>query len=225
MYYYNSKPTELEKLLVEFLEFNKAGKAESQGAQNTSERGDSILADIGKGWPYYKGYAASLQEQTEQDSPDLLGFTPIESQEQPVIENAEPLPFPDPIGYSAPERHAQKEYEMDYAHHLMSDISARLMPHVIEVLNEQEFTGSPIFEGYVYRERLHQLVESTLSRAAAANQDVAEIQNSTCQCSSWQRRQLLRAVVEALLIGELFFRRRPIYRKLIDSGWNPGTIV
>ena len=106
----------------------------------------------------------------------------------------------------------------------MSDINASLMPYVIEVVNEQEFSGSPIFEGYLYRERLHQMVEDSLRRAASANPDVAAILRSSCQCQSWQPRQLLRAAVESLLIGELFFRRRPIYRKLIDNGWNPNGI-
>ena len=254
MYYYNSKPTELEKALMEFMQTGKNKGSAARDVQKAPPRRETskekiITPDIGKGWPYYKGYAASLQSLEEVEpsgmhgeaAATILNYMPISMPPAPASAPAPALPpptfpapvpahpaappdFPNPIGYSGPERHAQKEYELDYAHHLMSDISASLMPHVIEAVNEQEFSGSPIFEGYLYRERLHQMVEDALRRAQAANTDVAAIMRSSCECQSWQRRQLLRAVVESLLIGELFFRRRPIYRKLIDNGWNPGGI-
>ncbi|MCL2852141.1 MAG: hypothetical protein FWE20_03770 [Defluviitaleaceae bacterium] len=259
MYYYNSKPTELEAMLIEFLEFSKTREPQSNKIQKSSVREKSVSPDIGKGWPHYKGYVDSLASDTkcgscaceagraeippisEQGVAAILSYTPITTHtpatiasneasiNHPPIEsqasNPPPADFPNPIGYSGPERHAKKEYDLDYAHHLMSDISASIMPHVVDVINEQEFSGSPIFEGYLYRERLNQMVDDVLRRTAAVSAEAAEIMLSACECPSWQRRQLLRAVAESLLISELFFRRRPIYRKLIESGWNPSGIL
>jgi len=237
MYYYNSKPTELESMLLEFLEFKKANGAHRVKAQETP-----INPEIGKGWPHYKGYAASLKTSAAEQphvckcidttlpsgngAAEVMNFIPLPMQPQelpPQMQTPQEttLEFPNPIGYSAPERHAHKEADLDFAHQLLGTISSALMPHVTLILNEQEFAGSPIFEGQLYRERLHQMVDQTLTRAAAETPEIAEIAHSTCNCANLSHVQILRALIEALIIGELFFRRRPIYRKLIDLGWNP----
>jgi len=246
MYYYNSKPTELETMLLEFLEFKKSNAAGGSKSQKAP-----ISPEIGRGWPHYKGYAAALRASTAEkphnctcvettDTPSLpnsstgeiLGFVPIplqpqELSSQPAPWQAPPQPaessprFPNPIGYSAPERHAHKEYDLDYAHQLMGSIASALMPHITEALNEQEFPGSPIFEDYLYRERLHQMIDQVLSRASADNPKIAELTASQCSCLTTSHIQLLRALIEVMIISELFLRRRPIYRKLIDLGWNP----
>ncbi|MCL2616336.1 MAG: hypothetical protein FWD96_01675 [Defluviitaleaceae bacterium] len=172
---------------------------------------------------------AAAPPQTNETTATILSYTPIASAvpTQPESQAAQSPPVTEqtPIGYSSPDRHAHKEYDLDYAHHLMGEIASALMPHVIDVINENEFSGSSIFEGYLYRERLHQMIELALRRAAAANPAIAEITETSCGCRQWSHMQLLRAVVETLIIGELFFRRRPIYRKLIDNGWNPHEVV
>lgn len=237
MYYYNSKPTELESMLLEFLEFKKSNGANRAKAQETP-----INPEIGKGWPHYKGYAASLKASAAENNntDEVPGFVPLLQEFSPQPQETAPQPgipgpsipnaasaqmpapeFPNPIGYSAPERHAHKEADLDFAHQLMGAISSALMPHVTLAINEQEFPGSPIFEGQLYRERLHQMVDQVLARAASENPEISEITHSACGCVSLSHTMILRALIEALIIGELFFRRRPIYRKLIDLGWNP----
>ena len=246
MYYYNTEPTELETLLVDFLQYRKTRRTEAAAVQSTSTKTEQTNApdippEIGKGWPHYKGYAASLQNSVQSDNDKdlpnsvvaVMNYTPITPPaDMPVQRAPQAMPAKLPpvpcatsnrsntIGYSAPERHTHKEDDYDYAHQLLGDISSSLMSHVNIVINNQEYIGSPIYEGHLQKDELYKMVEHTIELATEHCPNIAEIMRSCCGCRP-ARVQLLRAVAESLIIGEIYFRRRPIYRKLIDCGWNP----
>ena len=104
-----------------------------------------------------------------------------------------------------------EHYFSDFAHHIMGEVLSVLMPHAIQVLNEQEFPESTIFHQHITREQLAQLVDTAL-RSAATHPDVG---NSLSQDHApWGTRHLMRAIMEALIIFELYYRRKPIYKRL-----------
>ena len=107
--------------------------------------------------------------------------------------------------------------DMLLARKLYSVLNQILYPYVELVLGEYEYLGSPIYdEDGIDREMLAQLIDRVLE---AANQSMDEIQEIELEMGneangSWDRRTVLRSLVESLVIREVFGVRRPRYRSI-----------
>lgn len=105
---------------------------------------------------------------------------------------------------------------------LYSDLNSSLYPIVHEVISEFELTKSPIFDDYINRETIAQLVDRSINRARVVLNPVDEIMTSDISeypiyigmNRYWHPRFLLRAMVESLVINEIFRIRRPGFQRL-----------
>ena len=109
-----------------------------------------------------------------------------------------------------------KERESKLMRILYSDINSFLYPFVVDVLNELDFIGSPIYSvSGIDKETLHQLIDRVILLSERALDEIGEIKNeiSPAYIQRWNRNGLLKSVVESLLLNDIFSIRRPIYYK------------
>ncbi len=97
-----------------------------------------------------------------------------------------------------------KTVEQKYYKALFTDLNKNLAPYVAQVIKNNNYVGSPINDKYFDRESLAQLVQEVLQRAQNNPKLVGFITNLDPEV-----RGLMKNLVEALLLGELFVIHRP----------------
>ncbi len=97
-----------------------------------------------------------------------------------------------------------KTVEQKYYKALFSNLSKSLQPYVSQVIKNNNYIGSPINDKYFDRETLAQLVQEVLDRAKNNPQLIKFIQNLDPEV-----REIMKNLVEALVLGELFVIHRP----------------
>lgn len=104
---------------------------------------------------------------------------------------------------------------------LYSELNTILLPFVLEVLDNYDYNDSPIYdEDGISRETLAQLVSQVLDLAAEHMDDIDEIrlEVSAKQINGgWDRNLLLKSLVEALILNNIFMYRRPRRRRIYNS--------
>jgi|GEM_PF-4130402 len=109
---------------------------------------------------------------------------------------------------------ADMETDLMFIRQLFGEINKKLYSYVIEVVNENEYEGSPIYDEQISREYLAQLVDQVIERAARGINEVEEIHlELETERTYWGRNKLLRSVVESSVLHELHGYRRPKYRR------------
>ncbi len=99
---------------------------------------------------------------------------------------------------------------------LYSKINSFLYPFVVEVLNELEFIGSPLYSiSGIDRETLYQMIDKVIDLAEETLDQAGEVKNEKTKdhLKEWDRLGLLRAAIESLLLNDIFAIRRPNYYK------------
>lgn len=104
------------------------------------------------------------------------------------------------------------ETDMEFMRQLFSEINKKLYSYVVEVINQNEYEGSPIYDEHINREYLAQLVDQVIEKAANSINEIEEI-NLEMERTYWGRNKLLRSSVESTVLHELYGHRRPKYRK------------
>lgn len=107
-----------------------------------------------------------------------------------------------------------KGREMELMRKSYSEINTSLYPFVVEVLNEFEFIGSPIYAiNGVDKETIFQMVDRVINLSEESLDQVGESKNERTgnYLKEWDRWGLLRATVESLLLNDIFSIRRPKY--------------
>ena len=106
--------------------------------------------------------------------------------------------------------------EMELMRKSYSEINTFLYPFVVEVLDEFEFIGSPIYSPTgLDRETISQMVDRVINLAEESLDQVGEAKNERTgnYLREWDRWGLLRSTVESLLLNDIFAIRRPNYFK------------
>lgn len=109
-----------------------------------------------------------------------------------------------------------KEREMELMRKSYSEINTFLYPFVVEVLDEFEFVGSPIYSlTGIDRETISQMIDRVINLAEETLDQVGEAKNERTgnYLREWDRWGLLRSAVESLLLNDIFAIRRPKYFK------------
>lgn len=110
--------------------------------------------------------------------------------------------------------------DMELMKKLYTDINTFLLPFVLEVLDEFEHEGSPIYKDIgITRETLGQIVDKVINMAEEVLDQVGEAKNERTgnYIREWDRWGLLRAVVESLVLNEIFGVRRNKHFNLKDK--------
>ncbi len=94
--------------------------------------------------------------------------------------------------------------EQKYYKALFNDLNKALMPYVEQVIIENNYEGSPINDKYFDRESLAQFVSEVLAKAKKDPKLVAYIEDLDPKV-----RELMKNMVQSLLLGELFVVHRP----------------
>ncbi|MFR4987420.1 MAG: hypothetical protein ACLUCH_08510 [Lachnospirales bacterium] len=105
-----------------------------------------------------------------------------------------------------------RDQEIELMRQSYSEINTFLYPFVVEVLDEFEFVGSPIYSPTgIDRETISQMVDRVINLAEESLDQVGEAKNERTgnYLREWDRWGLLRSTVESLLLNDIFAIRRP----------------
>ena len=109
------------------------------------------------------------------------------------------------------------EQDMEYMQELYSDTCKQIQPYIESECDRMDYDNSPIYEEYVDQELIEQMVDRIYSEMEGIDVFVEEIENTeeieNMVRQYGNRRDLLRALIGALLLNEIFGRRRPRYRR------------
>ncbi len=98
-----------------------------------------------------------------------------------------------------------------YYNFVMSELSREIDKIIDEILNEYEYEGSPIFENQIDRESLAQIVSKIIELAIDRIDELKDIKpDMKMQNFSAGPYSILKALVEALVINNIFMKRRPM---------------
>ncbi len=131
------------------------------------------------------------------------------------------IPQPTPLNnYGCNNAYFARDIEL--MHILYRDINKAIYNVVNEVLDEYSYNASPMYEEYIDRETVAQLTNQVMERMNKNFDDVQEIMLDENNYMSeyrteWNSQTLLEALIEAILLTEIFTVRRPNYRKLTNS--------
>jgi hypothetical protein len=111
--------------------------------------------------------------------------------------------------------------EVELVRALYGKISSVLYPYVIEVLDSYDYIDSPIYDNAgISRETLAQLVSRVLDLAETDLDEVGEIRldelPESYTSTNWSKNNLLHAIVEVIILNNIFMYRRPRMRILYD---------
>ena len=95
----------------------------------------------------------------------------------------------------------------DCNYSVQNELSHELETIIDEVLNDYEYEGSPIFEDKIDREALAQIIQKVLE---LANERIDELKEM--QIQNVNKNSILKALIEALVINNIFLKRKPIHR-------------
>jgi len=125
----------------------------------------------------------------------------------------QPTPiFQASCGYEG-SKHYLDQNEMEFINHLYSEINQKILPLARSILDQYEFEGSPVLDGKLDKESLGVMIDKVLDLAATTLLEVKEMDMAN---GGWAY-VLLRATVETLLLIEIYGKRKPRYRVLMES--------
>ncbi len=99
------------------------------------------------------------------------------------------------------------DLKCDCNYSVQNELSHELETIIDEVLNDYEYEGSPIFEDKIDREALAQIIQKVLE---LANERIDELKEM--QIQNVNKNSILKALIEALVINNIFLKRKPIHR-------------
>lgn len=98
--------------------------------------------------------------------------------------------------------------DLIYMNLLQSRVARILQPYVEMAIKEDLYTGSPVFNGYVDRDTVGTIVDKAIYYAKDDEENIANIIKDE-DLSNWSKSELLRAVVQAMVLHEIFAIIRP----------------
>ncbi len=102
-----------------------------------------------------------------------------------------------------------------YVKFLQSDIYKLLKPYVDMAIADDNYEGSPIFNGYIDRDTIGSIVDKAIYYAKQDHPNIDEIVQNV-DTSSLSKNMLLRAVVQNMVLDVIFNEIRPNYKGEIE---------
>ncbi len=178
----------VEDLILDFIEFRKTKRAPNYKTQSAY--------NLDRGWML--------------SSDDDICATEVE--ETIRICRNYPLPL-EHLCADSPVDHDVEDDDIKFIHNLISSIPRILKPHVTRVLNEYEYHGSPVYDEYIDRETLSQMIDKVMNYAKNHLDEVDEITVSDNESEPWGKFKLLHSIVEILLLVHLYMVNRKRYKQ------------
>lgn len=104
--------------------------------------------------------------------------------------------------------------ELELMRQLYTEINTLIYPFIVEILDEYEFIGSPLYNPIgIDRETISQMIDQIINLAEQQIDQVGEIKLKREENSikNWDNWALLRSAIESLLLNDIFGIRRPNY--------------
>ncbi len=108
---------------------------------------------------------------------------------------------------NTPNNSNEKNEQLEYIKMIYAEINKKMYPIIEEVLREYNFKDSPIFDSYIDKETLAQIVDKVIERAKISIEDVNKLEDKDEDHEKWGLYQMLRAIVESLVIFQLYILR------------------
>ncbi len=117
-----------------------------------------------------------------------------------------------------------EQTDKTYMAFLQSDIYKILKPYVDEALKYEQYPGSPIYTGYIDRDTIGTIVDKAIYYAEQDNADISEIVKNI-DTTQFSKNTLLRAIVQQIVLNEVFFELRPANKDEITYENLKNTMV
>lgn len=162
--------------------------------------GDYTSYKLGQGWPAYKNVTVEQMADIMED----VAFTP----KYDVREGTSNVVVPN-IRTDIPQR------DMEIMKALYSQLNKVLSGYVERVVDDYEYINSPIYDELgIDRETLAQIVDKVINLAEEEMDDAQEIGLEAQQFEVWNRKNMFKNLIEAIVLAEIFAVRRPKYRRI-----------
>ncbi len=164
-----------------------------------------MTEDMGnEGWPMENGHMENMPMQNGSMKNMPMENMPMENM---PMENM-------PMENMPQQPEMSTEEELEYVKMILSEISRKLYPFVLDVLREYEYEGSPIYDEYLDKEALAQIVDKVIDKAKNEIAEVNDITNMEARPNKWTVYQMLRAIIEMLIVTFIKLRKRRIRKPM-----------
>lgn len=155
---------------------------------------------LGQGWPAYKNMSVEQMAEIMDDNSLVPRYDSRSGSSAVVIPSSKT---------DMPKR------DIDLMKALYSSLNKLINKYVEKIVDEYEYIDSPIYaEDGIDRETLAQIVDRVIRLAEEELDDVQEISLETQQAGLWNRRNMFKNAIEAIVLSEIFAVRRPNYRRI-----------
>lgn len=155
---------------------------------------------LGQGWPAYKNMSVEQMAEIMDDNSLVPRYDSRSGSSAVVIPSSKT---------DMPKR------DIDLMKALYSGLNKLINKYVEKIVDEYEYIDSPIYaEDGIDRETLAQIVDRVIRLAEEELDDVQEISLETQQAGLWNRRNMFKNAIEAIVLSEIFAVRRPNYRRI-----------
>lgn len=135
-------------------------------------------------------------------------------------ENVMPLPLDSMEDMTNNGYNEQSEKELFEL--LQSSIYRTLKPFVDRALQEEDYYGSPIYNGHIDRDTIGAIVDKTIYYAQQEIPAIAQLIESIDE-EEYGKSLLLRTIVQQIVLYEIFFVLRPIMQNEINYNSSNNT--
>lgn len=165
--------------------------------------GDYTGYRLGQGWPAYKNMSVEKMADIIERDP-VMPYTP----RYDTHSGTSAVTVPESAG-EIPKR------DMEIMKALYGSLNKVFGKYTERVIDEYEYMESPIYnEEGIDRETLAQIVDRVMGLAEEEMDEAQETALEESQEDMWNRRNMFRNTIEAIVLNEIFAVRRPNYRRV-----------
>ncbi len=157
----------------------------------------------GRGWPAYKRMSVEQMEEIMEETPLTPRYDTLPGKS---VDNAQKRSTETPKGEAA------------LMKALYGEINSIFNSYVMRIIDNYEYMDSPIYSAdSIDRETLAQIVDGVIRLAEEEKDEAEEITLEDGCEEPWSRLRLLKNVIEAIVLSEIFSVRRPNYKRVMDN--------
>lgn len=114
--------------------------------------------------------------------------------------------------------------DKEYMQFLQTNIYKKLKPYVDKALAEEQYEGSPIYNGYIDKDTIGSIVDKAIYFAEQDIPELKDIISNIDTASEFTQTALLRAIVQSIILNDIFNELRPANQDSINYDNSDVTI-